>query len=235
MSNTQKGSNTATQSEKKTTNTSSRTDRSKSREPLRKFLIEGLQDIYWAEKALEKALKKMEEEATTPELKDAFDEHRMQTERHASRLEKAFKMLDEEPKAKKCEAMAGLIKEAEEIIKSTEEGSMTRDAALIIAAQKVEHYEIASYGGLVQIALTLDEESLARLLNRILDEEEQTDEELTYIAESFINFEAANEGDDGNQNDRLENKNSDNSNKEKAEEKASSTTSKSDSQSAGNQ
>lgn len=194
MANTQKASDTATQTDNKTLN-SSKADKTRSREPLRKFLIEGLQDIYWAEKALEKSLKKMEEEATTTELQDAFDEHRVQTERHITRLEKAFKMLGEDPKAKKCEAMAGLIKEAEEVIKNTEKGTMTRDAALIIAAQKVEHYEIASYGGLIQIALTLDEDGVARILNKTIEEEEQTDEDLTYIAESFINFEAADEGD----------------------------------------
>ena len=161
--------------------------------PLKKFFIDGLKDLLWAEEKLIEALQKMEDSATTTELKDAFSDHQTQTQTHVKRLQRVFKMTGEEPSTKRCEAMAGLIKEAEHIIQSTPEGSMTRDAALIIAAQKVEHYEIASYGGLIQIALTLDEDKAAYVLNKTIEEEEQTDEDLTYIAESFINFSAGEE------------------------------------------
>jgi len=130
---------------------------------------------------------------TIEELKDAFDNHHKQTERQVKRLEKVFQLLDEKPEGKKCEAMDGLIKEGKTIINETKEGSMTRDAALIIAAQKVEHYEIATYGGLVQLALTLGKNRVASLLDKTLQEEEETDHILTDIAESYINFQAEEE------------------------------------------
>lgn len=163
------------------------------KEPLKKFFMDALKDIYWAEKALTEALPKMQAAATTEELKEAFEDHTLQTRKHVSRLEKVFKLLKVPAEAKKCDAMQGLIEEGENIIKETPEGTMTRDAALIIAAQKVEHYEIASYGGLVQLALTLDEEDVADILETTLDEEEETDSNLTDIAESYINFEAEEE------------------------------------------
>lgn len=161
--------------------------------PLHKFFIEGLQDIYYAEKVLVNALKKMQEAATTDELKEAFEEHQHQTMRHRERIEKVFRSLDEEPKEKDCPAMDGLIKEAQEVISNTEEGTMTRDTALIIAAQKVEHYEIASYGGLAQLAITMGHRKAADLLEKTLAEEEDTDYLLTEIAETSINFEAEEE------------------------------------------
>jgi ferritin-like metal-binding protein YciE len=110
------------------------------------------------------------------------------------RLERVFKIIGKKPEGKRCEAMDGLIKEAETIIRETKEGSMTRDAALIIAAQKVEHYEIASYGGLVQLAITMQLHRAADILEKTLFEEEDTDQLLTYIAESSINMEAEDEG-----------------------------------------
>ncbi|KQS93266.1 hypothetical protein ASG21_04255 [Chryseobacterium sp. Leaf394] len=161
--------------------------------PLHKFFVDSLKDIYYAEEAIVDALEKMQEAATTEELKDAFEDHQLQTKKHISRLEKVFKSIDEKPEKKKCDAIEGIIKEGEEIIKSTEEGSMTRDAALIIAAQKVEHYEIASYGGLVQLAITMGHDKAADLLERTLQEEEDTDYNLTEIAETYINFEAEQE------------------------------------------
>lgn len=161
--------------------------------PLHKFFVDSLKDIYYAEEAIVQALGKMMEAATTEELKEAFEDHQLQTKKHVSRLEKVFRTLEMEPEKKKCEAIEGIIKEGEEIIKSTEEGSMTRDAALIIAAQKVEHYEIASYGGLVQLALTMGHDKAADLLDRTLQEEEETDYGLTEIAENYINFEAEQE------------------------------------------
>lgn len=160
---------------------------------LRKFFISALKDIYFAENAIIEALDKMQEAATTEELKDAFEDHQLQTKKHVSRLEKVFKLLDEKPEKKECEAIKGIIKEGEEIIKSTEDGSMTRDAALIIAAQKVEHYEIATYGGLVQLAITMGHDKAADLLEETLQEEEDTDYHLTEIAETSINFEAEQE------------------------------------------
>jgi len=146
-----------------------------------------LKDIYWAEQSLVGALQKMSESATTEALKDAFEDHMFLTQKHVRRLEKVFKMLGKEAEAKKCEAMAGLIKESEQIVEETEDGSMTRDAGLIIAAQKVEHYEIASYGSLVQVAITLGHTEVAELLDKTLNEEEETDSFLTEIAESDVN------------------------------------------------
>ncbi len=161
---------------------------------LEKFFISQLQDIYYAEQQLAKALPGIANACTTEELEDAFRDHLAQTERHVKRLEKVFDIVGKEPKGKKCEAMDGLIKEANGIIEETKKGSMTRDAALIIAAQKVEHYEIASYGGLVQLAVTMDLRRAAHLLDKTLNEEEQTDRLLTTIAEAHINIGAEEEG-----------------------------------------
>ncbi|WP_294298590.1 ferritin-like domain-containing protein [uncultured Chryseobacterium sp.] len=162
--------------------------------PLHKFFVSALKDIYFAENAIIDALEKMQEAATTEELKDAFEDHQLQTKKHVSRLEKVFRLIDETPEQKECKAIKGIIEEGEEIIKSTEEGSMTRDAALIIAAQKVEHYEIATYGGLAQLAITMGHDKAADLLEKTLQEEEDTDYDLTEIAETYINFDAEQEG-----------------------------------------
>lgn len=163
---------------------------------LQKFFLDQLQDIYYAEKELlSKGLPEMKKACTTEELEDAFDDHIRQTERHVKRLEKVFHSIGKKPEGKKCEAMDGLLKEARTIIGETEDGSITRDAALVIAAQKVEHYEIASYGGLVALALTMGLDRAAELLERTLQEEEDTDQMLTDIAESHINVDAEQEGD----------------------------------------
>lgn len=161
--------------------------------PLHKFFVSALKDVYFAENAIIDALEKMQEAATTEELKDAFEDHQLQTKKHVSRLEKVFRLIDETPEQKECKAIKGIIEEGEEIIKSTEEGSMTRDAALIIAAQKVEHYEIATYGGLAQLAITMGHDKAADLLEKTLQEEEDTDYNLTEIAETYINFDAEQE------------------------------------------
>lgn len=163
---------------------------------LYKFFLDGLKDMYFAEKHILEALPKMKEAATTEDLQDAFEDHHLVTQKQVSRLEKVFKSIGESPEAKKCDAIIGIVKEGENIIKETEEGTMTRDAALIIAAQKVEHYEIASYGGLVALAETLQLDRAADLLHQTLEEEEETDLDLTDIAESSINFRAADEEDD---------------------------------------
>jgi len=161
---------------------------------LEKFFLEELKDIYWAEKALVKALPKLKKAATTEQLRDAFEDHTEATREHVSRLEQVFEMFGKRAQGKKCEAMEGLTKEAESIIEDTEDGSMTRDVALIIAAQKVEHYEIATYGGLTQLAKTMNMTEVAEILGQTLQEEKETDELLTYIAENDINMEAEMEG-----------------------------------------
>jgi ferritin-like metal-binding protein YciE len=161
---------------------------------LEKFFTDELKDIYYAEQQLLKAIPRLAQASSTEELEDAFNDHLKQTERHVKRLEKVFQIIGKNPEGKKCEAMDGLIKESESIISETKQGSMTRDAALIIAAQKVEHYEIATYGGLVQLALTLGLNRCADLLDKTLLEEEDTDALLTEIAENYINIQAEEEG-----------------------------------------
>lgn len=161
---------------------------------LEKFFMDALKDIYWAEKHLTKALPKMKKAATTEELQDAIEDHLAQTQEHVSRLEQVFEMLGKKAQAKKCEAMEGLVKEGETVIEETEDGSMTRDVGIIISAQKVEHYEIAAYGGLTQLARTMGLEDVAGILHQTLEEEKQADVLLTEIAENDINWEAEQEG-----------------------------------------
>ena len=162
-------------------------------EKLKELLVDGLKDIYWAEKNLAKALVKMSKNATSDELKAAFDQHTTQTEEHVATVEKIFEIVGEKAQAKKCAAMEGLIEEANEIIESTEKGTMVRDCGLIMAAQKVEHYEIASYGTLRNIARTLGMEDAAQLLQQTLDQEGETDHLLTKLAESYVNEQALTE------------------------------------------
>ena len=157
------------------------------------FFVGEIKDIYWAEKHLVKVLPKMEKAATTQELKDAINGHLEVTKTHVSRLEEVFGLLGKIPQAKKCEAMAGITKEGDEIVSETEKGSITRDVGIILAAQKVEHYEIATYGGLTTLAKTLGLNEVADILYKTLKEEKETDEKLTQIAESKINVEAAEE------------------------------------------
>lgn len=160
---------------------------------LEKYFTDSLKDIYWAEKALTKALPKMKNAATTEQLQSAINEHITQTAEHVKRLEQVFELLGQKPQAKKCDAMEGLIKEGESIVEETEKGSMTRDVGIIMAAQKVEHYEIATYGGLVQLATTMGQDEAASILAQTLEEEKQTDQGLTEIAENDINWEAEQE------------------------------------------
>ena len=157
---------------------------------LRTFFIDSLQDIYYAEKHLVDALDTLEEKATTQNLKSAFSEHRDVTIGHVSRLEQVFSMLGEDAKTRKCEAIKGIIREADDIVDETESDTLTRDAALILAAQKAEHYEIATYGTLATFARTLGENQVADLLHQTLDEEKEADDVLTSIAESFVNEQA---------------------------------------------
>lgn len=157
---------------------------------LRDLFEHGLKDIYWAEKQLTKTLPKMAKNATDPALVKAFNSHLAETEKHVTRLEQVFEAIDVKPVAKKCDAMEGLIKEGEHIIEETEAG-VVRDAGIIAAAQKVEHYEIATYGTLHAFALTLGEEEAASLLEQTLNEEKHADVALTEIAMADINVEAA--------------------------------------------
>ncbi len=151
-----------------------------------------LKDIYWAEKALTKAIPKMIKNATSEELIDALTNHLAETENQILRLEQVFESIDEKASAKKCEAMEGLIEEAEEIMDSCEEGSMC-DAGIISAAQKVEHYEIASYGTLRQFAETLGLTDAVSLLEATLEEEKAADQKLSEVAINAVNVEAAHE------------------------------------------
>ncbi|MBA2423129.1 MAG: ferritin-like domain-containing protein [Chitinophagales bacterium] len=160
---------------------------------LQEFFIDSLKDIYWAEKHLTKVLPKMQRAATTEELKDLLEEHLDVTIEQISRLEQIFEMLGKKAQAKKCEAMEGITKEGEGVIEDTEDESMTRDVGIIMSAQKVEHYEIASYGSLAQLAKTLGLEEISGLLEETLAEEKEADEKLTMIAEENINFEASEE------------------------------------------
>jgi ferritin-like metal-binding protein YciE len=168
-----------------------------SSDPLeRSLLIElfekELKDIYWAEKALTKALPKMAKNASSEELIEAIENHLAETEIQVEKVEQVFELLGKKPVAKKCEAMAGLVKEGEEIMKDTEKGSQ-RDAGIISAAQKVEHYEIASYGTLKTFATMLGLDDVAAILLDILEEEKAADETLTEVAVSTINVEALEE------------------------------------------
>jgi ferritin-like metal-binding protein YciE len=160
---------------------------------LLELFVDEIKDIYWAEKHLVKALPKMQKAASSEELQSAFENHLEQTKVHVSRLEQIFELLDEKAQGKKCDAMEGLVEEGEGIIEDTDAGTATRDVGLILAAQKVEHYEIATYGGLAQLAKTLGREDVAGILGETLAEEKETDQLLTGIAEESINYEASTE------------------------------------------
>jgi ferritin-like metal-binding protein YciE len=160
---------------------------------LNELFLDELKDIYWAEKNLAKALPKMAKAATSDELRTAIENHLAETENHVTRLEQVFKSIDEKAVAVKCEAMAGLLKEGDEIVEETEDGSMTRDAGIISAAQKIEHYEIASYGTLKTLAGVLGYDDAVELLEATLQEEKNADSKLTDIAEGSINQSAKSE------------------------------------------
>lgn len=160
---------------------------------LAEFFLDELQDIYWAEQHLVATLPKMQAAATSTDLQKAFEDHLTQTQTHVKRLEECFSLLGEQAQAKKCEAMAGITKEGEEIIAETEAGTATRDVGLIMAGQKVEHYEIATYGGLRQLAKTIGRVDIAGILDLTLEEEKMADNMLTAIAEKDVNYEAKEE------------------------------------------
>jgi len=160
---------------------------------LKEFFVDELKDILWAEQKLVKTLPKLQKAATSGELQDAFESHLEETKTHVDRLEQVFKLLGEKATAKKCDAMEGITEEGSSVIEDTDEGTATRDVALIMAGQKAEHYEIATYGGLIQIARTLGQEDVADLLEETLEEEKQADQKLTEIAEAGVNSQAGNE------------------------------------------
>lgn len=162
-------------------------------QPLLDFFVDEIKDIYWAEKHIVKTLPRMNKAATSESLKQAFDDHLEETKEHVNRLEQVFQILGEKAQGKKCDAIEGITKEGESVIEDTEDGTSVRDVALVLAAQKVEHYEISTYGGLAQLARTLGKVDVADLLEKTLKEEKKTDERLTEIAEEGINHEAAEE------------------------------------------
>ncbi len=168
--------------------------KSRSTEPaLEKLFTDSIKDIFWAEKALVKALPKMQKSATSPELAQAIGKHLEETKEQVARLEQVFELLGQAARGKKCDAMEGLLKESDSIIEETEDGSATRDVGIIMAAQKVEHYEIATYGSLVQLANTLGMSKVANILAKTLTEEKAADETLTSVAENSVNYEAVSE------------------------------------------
>jgi ferritin-like metal-binding protein YciE len=159
------------------------------------LLVHELQDIYNAESQVIKALPKMIKAASHPELQNAFEEHLQQTQNQVARLEQVFKLLGIPAKGRKCEGMAGLIEEGKKMMEQDAEPSVL-DAALIAAAQKVEHYEIASYGCVCTYAEMLGHDEVHDLLGQTLEEEETTDQKLTALAESIVNIDAEEESTD---------------------------------------
>ena len=185
---------TGTSTKKSAVKSAPTTSSPKQTEPaLLEFFTDEIKDIYWAEKKLVTTLPKIQKAASSQALKDAIGEHLEVTKGHVTRLEQVFELLEEKPQAKKCDAMEGILKEGEGIIEETEDGSATRDVGIILASQKVEHYEIATYGGLTQLATTLGRNDIAEILAQTLSEEKEADETLTGIAENDINYEAVQE------------------------------------------
>ena len=162
-------------------------------ESLQELLIEEMRDLYSAETQLTKAMPKMAKKASSPQLKKAFETHLRETEGQIQRLQKIFEKLGKKPTGKKCAAMEGLIEEGKEMMGEDMEDDVM-DAALISVAQKIEHYEIASYGTVRTWAQLIGDDQTARALQQTLDEEGKTDKLLTQLAESSINIEAAQPG-----------------------------------------
>jgi ferritin-like metal-binding protein YciE len=164
-------------------------------ESLRELYVEQLKDLYSAEQQLIKALPKMAKASSSEELKAAFEDHLNQTRQQAQRIETIFEQMDEKPTGKKCKAMEGLVKEGAEVIEEDMEDSL-KDAALIAAAQRVEHYEIAGYGCVKAYATRLGDENAVTLLEQTLEEEKKADELLNGIAEE-LNLEVPQEESSG--------------------------------------
>lgn len=177
--------------------------RKKSEKTLKDLFMEELQDMYDAENRLVKALPKMAKAAQSEELKEAITTHLKETEGHVETLKSVFEQFDAAAKSKKCEAMVGLLKEGDEI-SGEFKGSPAGDAAIISACQKVEHYEIASYGCLCEWANTLGNEQAAAMLEEILEEEKAADETLTEVAQNSSNVEATLEEEEYDEEDEDE-------------------------------
>lgn len=160
---------------------------------LKELFVDEIKDMYWAEKHLVSALPKMIKGATSEELKQTISTHLEETKNHAIRLESVFESIGEKAGAKKCLAMEGLLSEANELLSDTDKGTEVRDVAIISAAQKVEHYEIASYGTLRTLAGTLGYTEAQSLLDETLAEEKNADNLLTQVAEKYVNEAAASE------------------------------------------
>lgn len=157
------------------------------------LFLKELKDIYWAEKHLVKALPKMSKAATSTKLAEAISNHLNETKEHVSRLEKVFELLEEKSQGVKCHAMEGLLEEAEEILEDSKSETAVRDAGIIIACQKVEHYEIASYGSLVEMAKKMKHDECAEILAQTLDDEKNADKLLNKLAKSEVNVKALDE------------------------------------------
>ncbi len=151
-----------------------------------KLFTDAVKDIYWAEKQLIKSLPKMAKAAASSSVADAIADHLVQTKTHVERLEQVFELLDKKPQAKKCDAMEGLAKEGEGIIESTDQGTPARDIGIIMASQKVEHYEMATYTGLIKLAGKLNLPEVANILSATLTEEQEADLILAEIADTSI-------------------------------------------------
>lgn len=158
-------------------------------ENLEELFVQQIEDLYDAEKRLVRALPKMAEASTSSQLRQAFESHLQQTQGHVQRLEQVFREINKDPKAQTCDAMKGLISEGEDMISHIEESPL-RDAGLISAANRVEHYEMAGYGSAKAFAQTLGLSSAVALLEQTLQEEKMADQKLTSLAESSINSEA---------------------------------------------
>jgi ferritin-like metal-binding protein YciE len=176
----------ATPAEAKGRKTPAKADAAKD---LQELFVDGLKDMYWAEKALKKELPKMIKNATSEKLKEGMTKHMEETMEHIARLESCFEEIGEKAKAEKCDAMEGLLEEGQGIIKETKAGAV-RDAGIIAAAQKVEHYEIASYGTLAAFAKVLGHKKSLKHLLKTLEEEKKCDELLTSIADTALNTKA---------------------------------------------
>lgn len=163
------------------------------REGLQGLFVNELKGIYYAERQLVDALQEQAEAATSDEVRSAFLLHQQQTRGQVQRLEQIFNQIGVEPDEMTCNAADGLVDDARMVVANTESGSLTRDAGLIIAGQKVEHHEIAAYGSLHTLARVLGHTQVAQLLEQSLQEEKMTDQKLTQLAESFVNQEAATE------------------------------------------
>ncbi len=153
---------------------------------LHRLFTDGIKDIYWAENHLVQALPKMSRSAMSGELQKAIDNHLTVTKKHVKRLNQIFELMSKKPQAKKCDAMEGLSKEGEGIIENTDTGTLARDLGIIMASQKVEHYEIATYSALSNLAKNLGLNEISEILEKTLAEEKESDEILASIAENLL-------------------------------------------------